>query len=120
LQVDDFGEEGFIEEDFKNVQTVASFSFGANSITPVISFAKPPNTLIPVEHSYKTTPRGITPPVDGEHFTMKRSYQLRLSTLRKLNELKAKHPDVNVYINTILDAFIQHYYDFIIKENNVF
>jgi hypothetical protein len=120
LQVDDFGDDGFIEGDFKNMQTVASFSFGATSSTPVISFAKPASTLIPVEQSYKTTPRGITPPVDGEQFTMKRSYQLRPSTLRKLNELKAKHPDVNVYLNTIVDAAIHHYYDFIIKENNAF
>lgn len=68
----------------------------------------------------RSNPHGTTPPIDGEHFTLKRGYQLRPSTLRKLNELKSKHPDVNVYLNTILDAAIQHYYDYIINKNGDF
>jgi hypothetical protein len=120
LQVDDFEYDGFIEGDFKTGQTIASFNFGAKSSTPVISFTKPTDILIPEEQINKTNPRGITPPIDGEHFTLKRGYQMRPSTLRKLNELKASHPDVNVYLNTILDAAIEHYYSFIIKENNAF
>jgi hypothetical protein len=120
LQVDDYGDDGFIEGDFKTGQTIASFSFGATSSAPTISIPKPADILIPEEQLYKINPRGITPPIDGEHFTLKRGYQLRPSTLRKLNELKAKHPDVNVYLNTILDAAIEHYYSFVIKENNAF
>jgi hypothetical protein len=115
LQVDDYGDDGFMEGDFKNGQVVTSFNFGASNSTPVISLNKPTDILIPEEQIYKTNPRGITPPIDGEHFTLKRGYQLRTSTLRKLNELKARHPDVNVYLNTILDAAIEHYYNFVIK-----
>jgi len=37
----------------------------------------------------KSCPNGITPPVDGEAFDMKRTYAFRKSTIRKLNELKA-------------------------------
>lgn len=60
--------------------------------------------------------RGLTPEIDGERLCIKRSYQYRESTLRKLNELKAVHPDVNVYLNTIIDAAINHYYDYIMNQ----
>jgi hypothetical protein len=66
----------------------------------------------------KPTPNGITPPIDGEPFDIKRTYALRKSTIRKLNELKAAHPDVNVYLSTILDAAITHYYNLILKHND--
>ena len=32
--------------------------------------------------------RGLTPPINGEKFDIKRSYQFRASTLKKLNQLK--------------------------------
>ncbi|GKX68998.1 hypothetical protein [Inconstantimicrobium mannanitabidum] len=60
--------------------------------------------------------RGLTPEIEGERLCIKRSYQYRESTLRKLNELKAVHPDVNVYLNTIIDAAINHYYDYIMNQ----
>jgi len=63
----------------------------------------------------KPTPNGITPPIDGEAFDVKRTYALRKSTIRKLNELKAAHPDVNVYLSTILDAAITYYYNLTLK-----
>jgi hypothetical protein len=74
LQVDDYADYGFIGGDFKTGQTIASFSFGANSSTPVISFTKLADILIPEEQIYKTNPKGITPPIDGEHFSLKRGY----------------------------------------------
>jgi len=61
----------------------------------------------------KPKPNGITPPIDGEPFDLKRTYPLRSSTVRKLSELKAAHPDVNAYLSTILDAAIVHYYNYI-------
>jgi hypothetical protein len=67
----------------------------------------------------KPTPNGITPPIDGEAFDVKRTYALRKSTIRKLNELKAAHPDVNAYLSSILDAAITHYYDLIFQDNCV-
>ena len=45
-------------------------------------------------------------------------YPFRPSTLRKLSELKAKHPDVNVYLNTIIVEAINYYYDTIFSEKS--
>lgn len=59
----------------------------------------------------KAAPNGITPPVNGETFDIKRTYAFRKSTIRKLNELKAAHADVNVYLSTILDEAITEYYN---------
>lgn len=66
----------------------------------------------------KAAPNGITPPIDGEHFDIKRGYTFRKSTIRKLNELKAAHPDVNVYLSTIIDEAINHYFNYVFLENN--
>jgi len=41
---------------------------------------------------------------------------LRSSTVRKLNELKSIHPDLNAYVSTIVDLAIAHYYEHIINE----
>lgn len=61
---------------------------------------------------------GRTPPIDGEPFDINRSYKLRKSTARMLNEIKSIHPDVNVYMNTIVDAALRHYYAYIFNKNN--
>ena len=53
---------------------------------------------------------GITPPVDGEYFEIKRTFMFRRSTVRMLNKLKAEHPDENVYLSTIVDEALRHYY----------
>lgn len=59
----------------------------------------------------KAAPNGIIPPVNGEAFDIKRTYAFRKSTIRKLNELKAAHDDVNIYLSTILDEAITEYYN---------
>ncbi|MBK1812178.1 hypothetical protein JHL18_16265 [Clostridium sp. YIM B02505] len=61
---------------------------------------------------------GRTPSIDGEGFDINRSYKLRESTARMLNEIKAAHPDVNVYMNTIVDTALRHYYDYVFNKNN--
>ena len=61
----------------------------------------------------KAVPNGITPPIDGEFFTIKRTYTLRKSTVKMLNHIKALDDDINVYMNTLVDAAIRHYYDHI-------
>jgi hypothetical protein len=61
-------------------------------------------------------PYGKTPTIDGESFDTKRSFSLRNSTVRMVNELKAAHPDVNVYLNTIVDKALRHYHEYILKE----
>lgn len=53
---------------------------------------------------------GATPPIEGEELIIKRSYSLRLSTIKKLQEIKAKHP-ATIHINTLVDLAISHYYE---------
>ena len=104
--------DGFVEGDVSFGKTLATFNFDQQT-SPQSS------QTVSVDSSNKTNQfqvrntllKGLTPPIDGEQFTVKRSYQLRPSTLRKLNEIKAHHSDVNVYLNTILDEAILHYYD---------
>ena len=60
---------------------------------------------------YEGNFNGTTPPIDGEYFTIKRGYKLRPSTVRRLHEIKAGHSDINIYMNTIIDKAINHYYE---------
>lgn len=52
---------------------------------------------------------GVTPPIDGEKLEYKRCYMLRFSTLKKLEQIKAMHPDI-VYVSSIVDMAINHYF----------
>ena len=61
-------------------------------------------------------PNGAAPAIDGETPTIKRSYTLRSSTIRKINELKSIHPDINVCVSTIVDIAIDYYYNHIVNE----
>lgn len=70
-----------------------------------------PSQSITDNRKGKAVPNGITPPINGEAFDLKRTYAFRKSTIRKLNELKATHEDVNVYLSTILDEAITEYYN---------
>lgn len=51
----------------------------------------------------------LTPPIDGEKLEYKRCYMLRFSTLKKLEQIKAMHPDI-IYISSIVDMAINHYF----------
>ena len=59
---------------------------------------------------------GATPILDGETPDVKRTYTLRASTVRKVNELKSIHPDINACISTIVDRALEHYYKYITEE----
>lgn len=59
---------------------------------------------------------GMAPPIDSEYLDVKRTYMLRSSTVRKLNELKSIHPDLNTYISSIVDIAIAHYHNHIVNE----
>ena len=59
---------------------------------------------------------GCAPPINGEYLDTKRTYMLRSSTVRKLNELKSINHDLNTYVSTIVDIAIAHYYDYIVNE----
>ncbi|MDR3594606.1 hypothetical protein [Clostridium sp.] len=58
---------------------------------------------------------GMAPPINGEYLDIKRTYMLRASTVRKINQLKSIHPELNTYVSTIVDLAIAHYYDYIIN-----
>lgn len=60
--------------------------------------------------------RGLTPPIDGEPFDIKRGYQFRASTIKKLNQLKGASDNINIYLNEIIDAAICAYYDSVFKK----
>jgi hypothetical protein len=55
---------------------------------------------------FKAEAKIATAPIDGEAY----------STAKMLNEIKASHPDVNVYMNTIVDEAIKYYYCFGFKK----
>lgn len=128
--IDDYEieDEGFFEGDIPNLGTpIATFNFGINLSqvnkdlsTKQQTQAEKEVTLKTGSKNCSTAVRGITPPIDGEQYTIKRCYQYRPSTVRKLNELKAKHPDVNAYLNTIIDEAIVHYYNHIFNDGSNF
>lgn len=72
---------------------------------------------LPDNRKGKTAINTITPPIDNEPFIYKRCYKFRESTLRMMNDIKAKHPDVNVYFNTIIDEAVRYYYKNIFENN---
>jgi hypothetical protein len=105
-------EDGFIDGDVEVGRSIASFSFGAKpAANPQPVAATKAAAFSFGKMSFNASTRGATPAVDGEAYTIKRCYQYRSSTVRKLNELKANHSDVNVYLNTIIDEAISHYYE---------
>lgn len=102
-------EDGFSEVvSGDNQNTIKTFNLGNTKTVPKVV------TTV----STKKSTKGITPSIDGEPFNIKRGYQFRESTIRMLNELKLNHQDVNVYLNTIVDAAIRNYYDYIIVQGN--
>ncbi len=76
------------------------------------------NTLL---FDNRNTPiaNGSTPPIDGEAANIKRSYTLRKSTVRKINEIKSIHPDINVCVSTIVDIAIAYYHEHIINNDDI-
>jgi hypothetical protein len=121
-------DEGFIEGDIDTGKVFSTFTFGmseaSNANKALVS--QPPTQnktwemLNGQNQTHASAPRGLTPPVNGEHFTIKRSYAMRPSTVRKLNALKAEHPDVNALFNSIVDMAVSHYYNYIFSENGTF
>ncbi|MBL4933037.1 hypothetical protein [Clostridium paridis] len=131
MSTDDLSfEDNYEENGFSNVivgTPLSNFSFcneSNQSIPPIApkEMPSPKNTKAEglIDNRVgKPTAFGMTPPIDGEAFEIKRTYAFRKSTVRKLNELKAQHPDINAYLSSILDAAVNHYYNHIIFENGV-
>ena len=62
--------------------------------------------------------RGLTPKIDGEDFYVKRCYQFRASTIKKLNQLNGESDNINIYLNEIIDAAICFYHDSVFKAHS--
>ena len=75
------------------------------------------NNKILTDNRKASITNGMAPPIDGEFLDTKRTYMLRSSTVRKINELKSIHPDLNTYVSTIVDLAIAHYYNYIVNED---
>lgn len=91
-----------IESDHNNISQENKFSKDNNTI-----FKEPPS----LNASQMQKIRGLTPKIDGEAFDIKRCYQFRASTLKKLNQLKGESDNINIYLNEIIDAAICFYHD---------
>lgn len=97
-----------------NIPINSSFSPAATALTYAEMSPKSSDEENILDHRTSTAnPNGRTPPVDGEVFDMIRTYTLRRSTVRILSKIKAIHDDDNVYLNTIVDEAIRHYYDYL-------
>jgi hypothetical protein len=115
LDIDEDDEDGFTDGAVDIGKPIMTFSFAPTPQVEALASAayKPEVSLRNTslgKKFFNPRQRGATPVVDGEDFTLVRSYKLRPSTLKKLNEIKAKHQDVNVYLNTIVDEAISFYY----------
>lgn len=119
------------EIDLKNFSVISSFSFGREPISLEMSADKQLSSSAVMNaaacnqrpgfskqagiNTQSTQAYGATPPIDGECFELKRTFVFRRSTLRLLNKIKAEHPDENVYLSTIVDAALRHYYECVFK-----
>lgn len=104
---------------------VSSFSFTEENNSNELLFQNnksvscPSNNNLLDNRKLKTQATVITPDIDGEPLDTQRCYKIRNSTARMLNEIKAAHPDVNVYMNTIVDSALRHYYDYIFNNDGL-
>jgi hypothetical protein len=120
-------EDGFTEGDVSPENVLSSFSF-TSELEPALTEApiivnafefnasKPEAETLVDNRKTKTEPNTVTPSIEGESYTVSRFYKLRYSTAKMLNEIKAAHPDVNVYMNTIVDEAIRYYYGFLFEK----
>jgi hypothetical protein len=123
-------EGGFIEGNALSENVLSSFSFTsepeptspeASNAVKAFEFnvSSPAAETLIDNRKFKTEANTATPAIEGEAYTISRFYKLRYSTAKMLNEIKAAHDDVNVYMNTIVDEAIRYYYSFLFeKEKN--
>ncbi|NOW83966.1 hypothetical protein B0H39_001847 [Clostridium beijerinckii] len=110
-----------IQEDPKNnTQTNTASISNSNFKNNITNSIEMQNTLSTTKELFDNRrtplPNGAAPAIDGETPNIKRSYTLRSSTIRKINELKSIHPNINVCVSTIVDIAIEHYHNHIVNE----
>ena len=97
---------------------VKKFQMFSSDLNPPLEFTSNKVMELNDNKTINPYPYGITPPVDGEYLDTRRSFSLRKSTIRMLNELKAADPDINIYLNSIMDKALRHYHEYIFKEKS--
>ena len=97
-------------------ECVSVFSFDNNDSPSKNSTADIIFDTSKISSRIKPLSNGATPILNDEIPTIKRSYTLRASTIRKLNELKSLHPVLNICVSTIVDSALDHYYTYITEE----
>ena len=97
-------------------ECVSVFSFDNNDSPSKNSTADIIFDTSKISSRIKPLSNGATPILNDEIPTIKRSYTLRASTIRRLNELKGLHPVLNICVSTIVDSALDHYYTYITKE----
>jgi hypothetical protein len=115
----DVDDDGFIDGEVSTDKVLSSFNFAEVTAAPTApakgfkfyTATKADNTLTD-NRKIKTEANIATPRVEGETYTVGRYYKLRYSTAKILNEIKASHHNVNVYMNTLVDEAIRYYYSF--------
>jgi len=101
----------------KNSNTLTnSLSIKTNATDPIETKNIPNPTKDMFDNRRTPLPNRATPPIDGETPTIKRTYTLRNSTIRKINELKHIHPDINVCVSSIVDIALDYYHNYILNE----
>ena len=121
LQKNDFAPDeneeiiGFTPEPVISGKCISYFSFDDDEAASTQN-VKASNSNILADNRKVSLANGMAPPIDGEFLDIKRTYMLRSSTVRKVNELKSRHPDLNTYVSTIVDMAIAHYYNYIVNE----
>lgn len=124
--ISSFSFDDNVEEESINVTNINNdYSLESNNTAPSFSFDNNvtsengtivSNNKILTDNRKASVANGMAPPIDGEFLNTKRTYILRSSTVRKINELKSMHPDLNTYVSTIVDLAIVHYYNYIVNE----
>jgi hypothetical protein len=105
-------------ETFTSDKKISEANINIKTNTTDLAQAKTtPNSTKDIFDNRRTPlPNRATPPIDGETPTIKRTYTLRDSTIRKINELKNVHPDINVCVSSIVDIALDFYHNYILNE----
>ena len=99
---DEDAEISFVDNPVIKGKKVACFDFDSpGDAEEDISFVKEENAAAP-----------LSPKTEK---ALKRSYMLSPSTIRKIDELKAKHPNLSTYVSTIVEDSINFYYDYVMN-----
>ena len=109
-------EIGFSENLERAGKVISSFSFANTPLEVKAELTEKPELPENLTDNgrLQKQPYGTNPPVDGEHFEIRRTFVFRRSTVRMLNKLKAEHVYENIYLKIIVEKAVSFYYDFVL------